>query len=138
MASVATLERLSQAPNPKIGLINELGDLTKISVIGNRVLVAIYIAPEKTAGGVYRSTQTLKEDVYQGTVGLVIKKGKRAFHDDENVLKFFHDESVDVGDWVLFRQGDGKRVQINGVDCRLVEDTIIDGVLFDPEIITHK
>ena len=138
MASVATLERLAQAPNPRIGLIKELGDLTKIAVMSNRVLVAIFIAPEKTKGGLIRATQTIKEDVYQGCVGLVVKLGKTAFRDEPQTHTYFHEQRVKIGDWVLFRPGDGKRVQINGVDCRLIEDVLIDGVLEDPEIITHK
>ena len=54
MASVATLTKLSQAKNPKVALINEVGDISSTAILGNRVLVAIYIAPEKTASGLYR------------------------------------------------------------------------------------
>jgi hypothetical protein len=31
--------------------------------------------------------------------------------------------SAGLGDWVVFRLGDARHVKINGVDCRLVEDT---------------
>lgn len=138
MASVAMLEKLSRAANPKIGLITEIGDLSKIELLANRVLVAIYIAPEKTKGGLIRATQTIKEDVFQGCVGLVLKKGGMAFKDDEASKTFFHGQDVKVGDWVVFRPGDAKRVQIKGVDCRMVDDIFIDMVIDDPDSITHQ
>ena len=103
MASVATLEKLSRASDPKQALINEVGDLSKIELMSNKVLVAIYIAPEKTKGGIIRATQSLKEDIFQGTVGLVLKKAKLAFKDDEATKTYFHDQDVKVGDWVVFR-----------------------------------
>lgn len=138
MASVATLERLSQAKDAKSALKKEVGDISKIGIMGNRVLVAIYIAPERTKGGLIRAVQTIKEDVWQGTVGLVLKKGEQAFRDDAGTSTYFHGESVGVGDWVVFRPGDARRIQINGVDCRFVEDTLIDMVIDDPELITHR
>jgi co-chaperonin GroES (HSP10) len=138
MATVATLEKLSRASNPKTALIMGVGDLSNVHLMSNRVLVAIYIAPEKTAGGIIRATQTIKEDVFQGTVGLVLKKGKTAFRDEPQTHNYFHDQDIEIGDWVVFRPGDAKRIQINGIDCRMVEDTLIDMVISDPELITHK
>lgn len=138
MASVAVLEKLSQAKNPKVTLIAEVGDLSNTRVMSNRILIGIYIAPEKTKGGIIRATDTIKEDVFQGTVGLVLKKGETAFKDEPETKTFFHKQDVHVGDWVVFRPGDAKRIQINGVDCRMVEDSLIDMVIADPEIITHR
>lgn len=138
MATVATLEKLSRASNPKLALITEVGDLSKVSLMANRVLVAIYIAPEKTQGGIIRATQTIKEDIWQGVVGLVLKKGATAFKDEPETKTLFHGQDVALGDWVVFRPGDARRVQINGVDCRFVEDVLIDMVIQDPEILTHR
>lgn len=138
MASIAVLEKLSKAKNPKIGLVTEVGDVSKVALMGNRVLVAIYIAPEKTKSGLYRAPSTIKEDVFQGVVGLVLKKGHVAFKDDPAAKVHFHGEDVKLHDWVVFRPGDARRVQINGVDCRLIEDTLLDMVIDDPELITHR
>lgn len=138
MASVATLTKLAQAEDPKKALIKEVGSLANMSLMGNRVLVAIYIAPEKMVSGLYRPSSQLKEDVYQGTVGLVLKLGPQAFRDEPETKTFFHGTSVPVGSWVVFRPGDAKRIQINGVDCRMVEDTLIDMVIDNPELVTHK
>lgn len=138
MARVAVLEELARATNPKLALKTKLGDLTKIELLSNRVLVAVYVAPEKTKGGIIRSTGALKEDIWQGTVGLVVKKGKTAFKDEPDSKNYFHGQDVAIGDWVVFRPGDAKRIQINGVDCRMVEDTLLDMVIENPELITHE
>lgn len=138
MATVATLEKLSRAANPKTALIMGVGDLSNVHLMSNRVLVAIYIAPEKTQGGIIRATQTIREDIFQATVGLVLKKGRTAFKDEPQTHNYFHGQNVEVGDWVVFRPGDAKRIQINGIDCRMVEDSLIDMVIATPEIITHQ
>lgn len=137
MARVAVLEELAKASNPKVALKLKVGDLSKVELMANRVLVAIYIAPEKTKGGIIRTSGSLKEDVFQASVGLVLKKGHTAFRDEKETHTYFHGQSAEVGDWVVFRPGDARRVQINGVDCRFMEDTLIDMVIDDPEIVTH-
>lgn len=138
MASVAVLEKLSQAKDQKKAIRESVGDLSKINLMGNRVLVGIYIEPEKTQGGIILSTGTIKESVWQGTVGLVLKLGATAFRDEPETSTYFHGQGVKEGDWVVFRPGDAKRIQINGIDCRFVEDTLIDLVVEDPSIVTHR
>lgn len=132
----ATLATLSQASDPKKAIIDGVGDLTGVIVMSGKVLLGIYIAPEKTKGGLYRAPVSIAEDVWQGTVGLVLKKGPLAFKDDETTK--FHGQDVNEGDWVLFRPGDTARLQISGVNCRLIEDTLIQAILPDPEMLTHR
>lgn len=138
MASTAVLEKLSQSKDQRKEIVKSVGDLSKIQLLSNRVLVGIYIEPEKTSGGVYLATRTIKESVWQGTVGVVLKKGSTAFKDEPNSNTYFHGQDVKEGDWVVYRPGDARRVQINGVDCRMVEDTLIDMVIDDPDCITHR
>jgi co-chaperonin GroES (HSP10) len=137
MARVAVLEEIAKASDPKKVMMAKAGDLKGVELMGNRVLVAIYVAPEKTSGGIIRPTSQLKEDVWQGQVGLVLKKGAAAFEDDPRVNVYFYGQNAQVGEWVVFRPGDARRVQINGMDCRFVEDTLIDMVVSNPELITH-
>lgn len=134
--AVAKLMEIAQSSDPRAGIIKAVGDLSKVQVFSGRVLVGIYIAPEKTAGGIYRPQSNVKEDVWQGAVGLVLKKGKMAFQDDDQ--NKFRDQNVQIGDWVTFRPGDAKRIQLNGVDCRIVEDVLIDMVIDNPDIVTHS
>lgn len=113
-----------------------VGDLKAVEIFSGRVLVAIYIQPRTTKGGIVLPDSAVKENVWQGQVGLVLKKGNMAFQDD--TTHEFHGQDVAVGDWVVFRPGDTKRVQINGVDCRLIEDALIDMKIADPSIVTHQ
>lgn len=119
-------------------IMQEIGDLDKIQVMSGRVLVALYIGDETYAGSTILRTDTqTKEDVWQSTCGLVVKKGVLAFVDDPCTNTYFHGQDIDVGQWVCFNPGDGKRRQINGVDCRLIEDALIDSIVDDPAMITH-
>lgn len=129
--------KISQAADPKKALRDTLKPaLSHVELLHGKVLVAIYIAPEKTKGGLYRTTNDVKEDVWQGMVGLVMKQGPIAFVDDDN-NKFGGVKIKDGEDWVAFTPGDGRRIQINGVDCRIIEDTQIMMRVQDPELITH-
>ncbi|KRR19213.1 MULTISPECIES: hypothetical protein [Bradyrhizobium] len=71
-------------------------------------MVGIYIEPEKTKGGLILSTGAIKESVWQGTVGLVLKKRKTAFNDEPETGTYFHGYDVNVGNWVVFRSGDAR------------------------------
>ena len=101
-------------------------------VLHNGVLVATYIRPAMTKGGILMADQTLQEDVYQGSVGLVIALGPAAFVDDR--IAQFHGVKLAVGDWVLFRPADGLSMEINQVPCRLFQDTNIMMRVTRPEI----
>jgi co-chaperonin GroES (HSP10) len=101
----------------------EVGDISNVEVMHNLVLLSIYKRPEKTKGGIILTDRTKSEEVYQGTVGLVLKVGPGAFKDDG--INKFHGQSVSPGDWVCVRNSDCQRVAINGVHCRLIEDSLI-------------
>jgi len=136
-ARKSKIEMLASAKDQRATMMELVGDLSGVKVMGNRVLVGIYIEPDHK-GGLFLAKETLKESVYQGTVGLVIKMGSQAFKDDPDNKISFHGESAQIGDYVAFRAGDAKRCQINGLDCRFVEDTLIDMVVADPNIVTHE
>jgi co-chaperonin GroES (HSP10) len=136
MSSTSAVFKLSSADDPKKAIQSALkGALDQIELLHSKVLVALYIAPEKTKGGIIRPDSNVKEDVWQGMVGLVVKKGPIAFVDDDE--NRFGGGDVQLGEWVAFTPGDGRRIQINGVDCRLIEDTQLMLKVNDPSIITH-
>src|SRR3569832_621783 len=133
------IEKLGASKDLRKTALELLGNLDGLRVVGNKLLVCTYIVPDKrTASGLFISKETMKESVWQGTVGFVVKKGSMAFKDDEATKAYFHGEDVQHGDWVVFKAGDSKRVQIRGVDCRWVEDVLIDAVVADPNMITHE
>lgn len=136
----AKLREVAQAAlnDPKQALLDSLGDISGIEIFHNRVLVATYIRPEKTVGGIYIPDRTLAEDRFQGKVGLVIKKGPTAFKDDQDAR--FGGVDVEVGDWVFYRAGDGFEMfsvdkQDGGTSCRLFNDQQIMGRVSDPALI---
>ena len=118
-------------------IFDAIGDLSKLDrLFSARLLVATYVRPEKTKGGVFITPSEQGEDVYQGCVGLVLKKGPMAFQDSEG--SSFNGQGVEIGEWVVFRPGDAKRIQINNINCRIIEDTQIDMVVTEPLMITHR
>jgi co-chaperonin GroES (HSP10) len=111
MVKSATVVELSQA-DPKLAkaiYIQKVGDLSKEVVLYDLVLVATYFRPERTQGGIIRPDDNIREDEYQGKVGLVLKLG-------EDISQ----PRCEPGDWVVYSIKDGWAVTINGVPCRLV------------------
>lgn len=111
-------------------IFEKIGNTDGLDVLHNHILVAIYIRPEKTQGGIFLADQTIKEDEYQGKCGLVIKTGPLAFQDDDR--NDFGGKSVVRGEWVIFRVSDGFSLKVNGVMCRLLEDVHIKLITDDP------
>jgi len=109
--------------DPKDVLLKELGDISGVELLNTQVLVAVYIRPEKTMGGIFIAAKTLDEDRYQSKVGLVIKTGPSAFVDEGG--KWFSNLDLKAGDWIVFRPSDGWDITINGVLCRMFNDTAI-------------
>lgn len=120
-------------------ITDKLGDIATLAVILNRVWIAIWVRPEaKDLGNgrkLYRSDNTREEDVYQGNVGLVIKKGPLAFKSDE--VQSFEGSEVNVGDWVIYnRHAAGLRFTHNGVHCIILDrEDPIKGVLTRPDLV---
>ena len=88
---------LRSATNPK-GIDP---DATLPTPTGWHVMVLQYIRPEgtKTAGGIILAAQTLKEDEYQGRVGLVLAVGPDAYAD---TARYPGGAWVKPGDWVAW------------------------------------
>ena len=122
---------MDHALDPKKELISVLGDTSNVEIFNNQILVAIYIRPEKTVGGIILTNTIRDEDKWQGKIGLVIKKGPSAFVDDSK--NWFNGITLDVNDWVIFRPSDGWGLTINGIMCRLLEDTVIRGRVSHPD-----
>jgi co-chaperonin GroES (HSP10) len=122
-------------------LFDAAGPLTDYEVFHNSVLVATYIPPERTKGGIILSDRSLAESRYQGKVFLVLKIGPLAFKDDSAAK--FGGITIEVGDWVVFRPSDGSEMFIkdhtgtsnDGLSCRWIEDVLIKGRVRDPSLI---
>lgn len=131
-----TVEKFSKIADPVVlrkTILEMLGDVSGIQIMFNRVLVAIYIRPETTKGGIIRPHDNVLEDLWQGKVGLIVKLGQDAFVDDATVS--FHGQRCEVGDWVGFKIGDTWELVVKGVPCRLIEDAHVRARLTDPTYV---
>lgn len=120
-------------PDAKTELLDKLGDISQVEVAQNEVLLAMYMRPEKTAGGIIMPHQNLREDRYQGKVGLVVKIGAacRFVRTDEKTGVTYGID-IQLHDWVAVRTSDTWSLEINADPnvsdpraftlCRLVYD----------------
>lgn len=111
----------------------QLGTLEDYDVLYGNVLVAGYIRPEKTAGGIIRPDANITEDRHQGKVGLIIKLGATAFKYDGMTAFAFEGRKPKIGDYVMYNSSETREVGINGVSCRLVDSSLIRMVVPDPD-----
>lgn len=123
---------LNKPQSTKEEILAAVGDLDKVEVMHNQILVGIYMRGDKV-GNIYLPDQTRDEDRWQGKVGLVLKKGPLAFVSDG--AADFKGQDVNDGDWVIYRVSDGFPIDVNGAHCRLLEDVHIKGRVADPSVI---
>ena len=114
-------------------IIAEVGDIGGVDVFHSNILVGVYTRPNVTQGGIHLPDATREEDGYQSKVGIVLKTGPLAFVDDRSTT--FGGAKINVGDWVVFRIGDGLRMNINKTPCRIIPDTHIRMRVADPTIV---
>jgi co-chaperonin GroES (HSP10) len=125
--------------DPKEALLEQIGDISQITLFHNSVLVAVYKRPEKTASGIILTDKARDEDDYQGKVGLILKCGPDAFQDDTG--KWRWSDNVGVGSWIMFRPAESWSIGIIGDDrkdktlCRILNDTSIKGVVPHPDMV---
>jgi len=127
------IQAVAASGDPKKVILETVGSLDDIEIFGDMVLLAIYIRPEKTKGGIYRPDSNKDEDIWQGKVGLVLKWGPDAFVDPESGN--LYDQVAQEGDWCVFKVGDAWNLQIKDIPCRLVRDTNIRMKIKDPEAV---
>lgn len=126
--------------NPKDGLLSKLDKAyERVDLFGAKVLVAtfrrdLYAQDAKTKGGIIVPEKVIKEDIYQGRVGLVLKLGPLAFVEGHDGITF-SGKSVKFGDWVFYRPQDGIGTSLNGIHCRILDDDSITGTIDNPELV---
>src|ERR1700676_4106816 len=118
--------------DPKEELLARLGDLSGVEIAQNELLIATYMRPEKTAGGIVLPHQNLREDQYQGKVGLVVKIGTACRFERTGPGGVTYGIPVALPDWGVVRTSDTWPLELNSdpnvsdprafVKCRLVFD----------------
>ena len=116
--------------DPKEKLIADLGDIRDIALFNNQILIATYIRPERTKGGIIMTDRARDEDRFQSKIGLIVAKGPSAFQEEEGG-NWFNGRQLEVGEWIIFRPSDGWSLTVNGVSCRILSDTQVKGTVND-------
>ncbi len=127
------MDEVSRSATPYADILKKVGDLSDIEVLFNYVLMASYIKPERTRGGIILTDSSKEEDIWQGKTGMVLKLGKDAFKDDDDMQ--FNGQTAEVGEWVVFKLGDAWKLTIREWPCLLVRDSSIKMKIHDPAII---
>lgn len=135
--SVAIDSLSKSTKDPKKALIEQIGELAirGYRLMEDDVLLATYVRPEKTKGGIILTAKTKDEDRFQGKVGLLLKKGPAAFKYDKSGAFTYEGDPPEINDWVVYRPSDGWEIALNGVSCRLIRSCMLRGVVNDPETI---
>lgn len=120
--------------DPADVLRDEVGDLTGVELYNNQVLVAIYVRPNVTKGGIHVGIAAQKEDEYQGKAMLVLKVGRNAFTDPAGRW-FQGDNNPKPGDWVVARPGDTWQLTLRGGKCRMMNDTAVRMKIPHPDVV---
>ena len=118
--------------DPKLAILEELGDISNVELFHNQVLLATYLRPTKTKSGLILTDSHVDEDRYQSKVGLLVAKGPQAFEQDGN---WFSGLDFKEDDWLVFRPSDGWSITVNGVLCRIFDDINIKGRVPHPDAV---
>ena len=118
--------------DPKLTILESLGDISNVELFHNQVLLATYLRPTKTKSGLILTDSHVDEDRYQSKVGLLVKKGPKAFEQDGT---WFEGMEFKEHDWLIFRPSDGWSITVNNVLCRIFDDINIKGRVQDPDAV---
>ncbi len=103
-------------------------------VFHSDVLVATYVRPRKTAGGIIIPEKSVDEDRWQSKVGLVLKLGENAFK--TGAWGVAYEGTVPkVGDYITFHTADTREVGLLGFSCRHVDSSLVRMRVPNPDVI---
>lgn len=132
--SAPKIQQISQAIDPKQGIIEAAGDLSSVDVFSDLVLIGTYIRSEKTnSGKLILPKEYLEEDEHQSKTGLVLKVGPLAYGDWEDDAT--RGTNATLHTWVAFAIKDTWPCQVNGTPCRFVPYEKLRARLADPRMI---
>jgi co-chaperonin GroES (HSP10) len=131
-ANVIDLAKCFEPEQQKQAILDKLGGI-EIDVLSSQVIVATYIEPEKTSGGILLPEKRLDESRFQGKVGLVVKMGPSAFKYDGAYN--WEGKAPQIGDWVVYRASDAWENAFGGIFVRWIESDMIKGIVKDPRVV---
>ncbi len=128
VASAKKIVELSQADDPKEAIKRAVGPLD-FQTLWDLVLVGTYIQPERRKSGLYLPQEAVREDEYQGVVGLILQMGPEAqkLAEETNGPK--------VGDWVVYNINSAWSMHLRDAPCRQLPYEKIRMRIPDPKVI---
>jgi hypothetical protein len=130
----------------KQGILDKIGDLSGFEIAANEVMLAIYMRPEGSAGGIILTPRNRIEDRYQAKASLVLKIGHACrFVRTDPDTGVTYGIPIEVGDWVMVKPSDtwsfDYSPSMNSTDikdcvpCRLVFDDQIRAKIIHPALV---
>jgi co-chaperonin GroES (HSP10) len=124
---------LAKSDDAKSAIIKAVGDISKMHITEDWVLVGTYIRPEKTKGGIYMPQKTMDEDRFQGKAGLVLAMGPTAFKYSGPFP--YEGPKPEIHDWVMYRNSDSWECGLRGVSVRFISSEDIKAIIPDPDMV---
>lgn len=118
----------------KDAVLDALRDFIDTTVVlGSDVLVASYIKPRKTAGGIIIPEKSIEEDRYQSKVGLVLKLGEEAFKYQGQYA--YAGTVPKTGNYVVYHTSDSREIGVHSFSCRVIDSSLIRMIVVDPDVV---
>ena len=133
------LVRMQHDVDPKQEIMDRVRPyLDNIIVMGEDILLGVYMRPEKTKGNIILTQQYRGEDEYQGLACLILKMGPLAFVEDEDHK--YGERKPQIGDWVAVRKSEGFSFKIGSSStdvqpCRLMHERGVRLVISEPDMV---
>lgn len=131
VAKISMEKVISNAQEYAAAIREKVGDLSRIDVHFNEVLVGIY--EREKIGSIFVSDKGKERDQFMAKGGLILKIGPGVDVDD-NVVQFYG-RKLKVGDWIAFMPADGWPIRIHDQQCRLIPDNRIKMGIPSPDLI---
>ena len=99
----------------KLHIMEALGDISELRLFGRQVMVAAFVKPAITPGGIITPVGFQMEDWWQGKVAMLVGVGPAAFSGDASYLAATYGDAVPkFGDWVFLNANAGITTSICG------------------------
>lgn len=103
-------------------------------VAGFMIAVKLFVADEKTAGGILLTDKTRDDSRYSSVAGLVVGMGPQAYkgNNPDGTPRYPEGPWCRVGDWVLLPRYEATLMTFRGVSMGMIADDRIQLVIADP------
>ncbi len=118
----------------KFSISEEIAKFDKMKVDGWDVVIRLYMEPQQTAGGLWKTAKTIEEGEYANCVGLVVKIAEGAYKDPryEQTGRW-----CEVGEWRMFPRHGGNKYKYKGIPIFVMKEDAIGPRVEDPRDVSR-